>query len=71
MSGGIAPEELRDLTPGLPQAVDLVLVNLESRGLIVNTAVGTWDGIERDALWNLTTAGEKPLKLLEDRDIEN
>ncbi len=62
--GGWSAEELRERLPTLAASIDLVVVNLASRGLIRNGAAGTWDGLEGRELWNLTLAGEQLLKLL-------
>lgn len=62
--GGWSSDELRERLPRLAASIDLVVVNLVSRGLIRNSTAGTWDGLEGRDLWNLTLAGQHLLELL-------
>lgn len=63
-TGGWTNETLRASLPGFENAVDLIVTNLESRGLIRNAMIGTYGGMEGYILWNVTISGETLLELL-------
>lgn len=62
--GGWTNQDLVAALPGLQEAIDLIVVNLESRGFIRNSAAGTWGGIEGMVMWNSTPAGDAVMTLL-------